>query len=147
MEQLEDYASAIQSYAEALSLEPKNKSISYLVHNNLGYCLNLQGQSRKAERHCRVAIEIDPSRHNAYKNLGRSLEHQGKLLEAAEHYIEATKLNAADARALAHLENLISQHPELVGESPGISDQLKKCRQATDLARRVRGGGQAQQVD
>jgi tetratricopeptide (TPR) repeat protein len=147
MEQLEDYASAVQYYDEALSLEPRSKLISYLVNNNLGYCLNLQGQFEEAEGYCRVAIEINPTRHNAHKNLGRSLEHRGKLLEAAKHYIKATKLNAADARALEHLENLLNEHPELLEESPGISDQLKMCREATNLARRVRSGVQAQQVE
>jgi tetratricopeptide (TPR) repeat protein len=140
MEQLEDYASAIQYYSQALSLDPANKVISYLVNNNLGYCLNLEEQPEEAEKYCRVAISINPSRHNAYKNLGRSFEQQGKLLEAAEQYIKATKLNAADSRALGHLENLVAQHPDLLGEFPDILRQLDKCRQATDFAKRMRGG-------
>ncbi|MFW6082758.1 MAG: tetratricopeptide repeat protein [Chloroflexota bacterium] len=138
MEQLEDCASAIQYYREALRLKPANRTISYLVHNNLGYCLNLQGETDEAEEYCRAAIEVNPSRYNAYKNLGRSLELQGRFLEAAENYVKATKLNAADSRALGHLEDLLARHPGLLEKAPTISGQLEKCRQAADFARRIK---------
>lgn len=122
MEQLDDYASAIHYYRQALRFQPANKMISYFIHNNLGYCLNLQGEPDAAEEYCRAAIGVNPSRYHAYKNLGRSLELQGKFLEAAENYIKATQLNAADSRALEHLENLLDRHPGLLGKAPTISD-------------------------
>ncbi len=141
MEQLGDYASALQLYSQGLSLEPTSKLFRYLLNNNLGYCLNLEGQPEQAEEHCRVAIAIDPSRYSAHKNLGRSLEQQGQLLAAAHQYVEATKLSASDRRALDHLEDLVTEHPKLVEEYPGLSDQMEDCRQAVDSARQLRGDG------
>jgi hypothetical protein len=36
----------------------------------------------------------------------------------------------SDRRALAHLEDLISEHKEIVEEMPDLLDQLLECREA-----------------
>ena len=74
MEQTRDYEAAIRYYSEALSLEPVNDQVWYFINNNLGYSLNHFGRYAEAEPYCRRAIEIDPMRYNAYKNLGVALE-------------------------------------------------------------------------
>jgi len=74
MEQMRHFEMAIRYYSQALSFEPADGCVWYLIHNNLGYCLNHFGRFDEAEFYCRKAIEIDPARQNAYKNLGIALE-------------------------------------------------------------------------
>jgi tetratricopeptide (TPR) repeat protein len=76
MEQMGDFEGAIRFYREAFSLEPAETRTWYFIHNNLGFCLNHLGRFTEGEPYCRKAVEIDPNRPNAYKNLGLSL--QGK---------------------------------------------------------------------
>jgi tetratricopeptide (TPR) repeat protein len=49
------------------------------------------GDYANGASYCQKAIEIDPARHNAYKNLGISMEGMGSYIEAAQSYITATK--------------------------------------------------------
>jgi tetratricopeptide (TPR) repeat protein len=137
MEQMQDYEAAISFYSQAFSLEPENTSTWYLINNNLGYCLNHFGRSEEAESYCRTAIEIDPDRHNAYKNLGVALVSQGQYAEAALNFIRATRANAGDARALKLLEQLFVEHAEIAGEIPDIETQIQKCQEAVRAASEI----------
>jgi tetratricopeptide (TPR) repeat protein len=130
MEQMNDFEAAITLYSHAFSLEPENTPTWYLINNNLGYCLNQFCRFSEAEDYCRSAIKIDPTRHNAYKNLGVSLSGQGKCSEAARNFVKALRVNAADPRALNLLEELFKEHPEITGEIPDIEMQIQKCREA-----------------
>ncbi len=134
MEKIHDYDSASGFYRDALSLEPTNNQVWYLINNNLGYCLNCLGRYREAEAYCRAAMRIEPRKHTAYKNLGLSLEGQGRYVEAAKGYIAALRANPADARALKHLENLIAEHSEISLEIKDIFEQLDLCRSAVRQA-------------
>jgi tetratricopeptide (TPR) repeat protein len=134
MEKIHDYDSASGFYRDALSLEPTNNQVWYLINNNLGYCLNCLGRHREAEAYCRAAIRIEPRKHIAYKNLGLSLEGQGRHVEAAKGYIAALRANPADARALKHLEALIAEHSEISLEIKDIFEQLDLCRSAVRQA-------------
>lgn len=140
MEQIKDYESAMSCYGRAFSLEPVNGQTWYFINNNLGYCLNHFGRYKEAEPYCRTAIQIDPERHNAYKNLGISLEGQGQFAAAARCFIEAVQANAADPRALSHLEELLARHPEISCGMPDVHDELLKCRQAVHTAAHIRVG-------
>ncbi len=135
MEQVGDYERAIEFYEQALMLKPATRQVAYLVHNNLGYCLNYVGRYQEAEPYCRTAINIDPQRYNAYKNLGVSLEGQGRIGEAARCYIIAVHANAFDQRALRHLENLIENNKAIITEINDIKEQLENCRRAVKAAR------------
>ena len=137
MEQVRDYDSAITYYRQAYSLEPTDRELWYFVNNNLGYCLNHFGKYQEGERYCRAAIRIDPQRYNAYKNLGISLEGQGQYSEAARLYVLATRVNAADDRAFKHLENLVAQHPQVELEIPDIQEQIGRCREAVNMAKKL----------
>ncbi len=137
MEQTQDYESAISFYTRAFSLEPVISNTWYLINNNLGYCLNHFGRYQQAEPYCRAAIKIDPLRHNAYKNLGISLEGQGQFTEAARCFIQAVKANAADPRACHHLEDLITKHPEISEEMPDISEQVDGCQKAVQMVMEI----------
>jgi tetratricopeptide (TPR) repeat protein len=139
MEQLQNFEAAITFYSQAFSLEPVNREVWYFINNNLGYCLNHFGRCGEAEAYCRAAIQVDPGRQNAYKNLGISLEGLGQFAAAARSYIQAVQTNPADPRALRHLEKLASGRPELAAEIPDLSAQIEKCREAVMLVQKMRG--------
>ncbi|MBN2502352.1 MAG: hypothetical protein JXB38_16330 [Anaerolineales bacterium] len=140
MEQVENYEAAIVCYRDAFSIEKMDSWVWYYINNNLGYCLNQYGKFEESEPYFHEAIRIDAEKHNAYKNLGISLEGQGKYLEAAKSFIKATEKNAGDSRAFVQLDNLIMNHSSAFEETPYILDQAKKCRQAVELANQLRKG-------
>lgn len=113
MEQVGDYMAAIRYYKEAFALEPAGTFTWYFIHNNLGFCLNALGRFSEGEEYCRRAIAIDPQRPNGYKNLGIALGGLCQHREAAQAFISATQVNAADPRAFHLLEELLKLHPEL----------------------------------
>lgn len=126
-EMARDFELAAEFYSQGLALEPRRQSTCYYLHNNLGFSLNQLGRFAEAEPHCWQAIEIDPRRHNAYKNLGISLAALDRHREAAEFFVRATQRNAWDGRALRHLEDLLEEHPGLQQE---FSEKLTECRRA-----------------
>ena len=126
LEQTEDYADAIAAYRKAFALEPSRTDVWYLIHNNLGFCLNQIGQHAEAEGYCRQAIAIDAARHNAYKNLGVALDGQGRNLEAARAYVTAATACPEDPRALRHLQALLARHPEVEAEIRGALEGLHR---------------------
>jgi tetratricopeptide (TPR) repeat protein len=131
MEQVRDYATAVRYYKEALVLEPTHTFTWYFINNNLGFCLNTANRFAEGEIHCRRAIKIDPKRPNAYKNLGIALAGQGQFCEAAQAFVNATQVNAADNRAFNLLKNLLKQHPELEYE---FQETLEFCQKAVEVA-------------
>jgi tetratricopeptide (TPR) repeat protein len=127
-EQLQDYAGAVERYARALRTHPKDGDMSYLLHNNTGYCLNQLGRHREAEKACRTAIRIDPRRHNAHKNLGVALERLGRHAEAAASWLTAAENCPEDPRALRLLEELVLSHPDVLDQVPDFRSRLDACR-------------------
>ncbi len=85
-EQLRQYAAALACYEFGLALPQSEKFTTYFLNNNAAYCLNMMARHQEAEALCRKAIETDASKHNAWKNLGMSLEAQADLLGAAWAY-------------------------------------------------------------
>lgn len=132
MEKLGDFQGAVRFYRQAFGLEPCRTETWYFIHNNLGYSLNQLGQHDDAISYLRHAIEIDPDRPNAFKNLGLALEAKSCFADAAGLFIAATQVNAADPRSLAHLENLMTAHPELEMD---LRNRLDACREAVRAAR------------
>lgn len=136
-ERTRDYEQAIEHYREGVGCEPCGTFTAYFLHNNLGYCLNVVGRYDEAEWYCRTAIRIDGSRANGFKNLGISLAGQGDLAGALRCWVQATRVNAADPRSLAHAEELLEQRPELLSELPGLAEALEECRRAVDVAQEM----------
>jgi len=127
MEAVQDYEAAVRYYKEAFALEPVQADVWYFINNNLGFSLNTLGRFAEGEKYCRKALEVDPSRHNAHKNLGIALAGQGAYAEAAKCFVRATQANAADPRASHLLRGLLRDHPEL---EFGFGDAAESCQKA-----------------
>jgi len=78
-------------------------------------------------------MESDPNRPNAYKNLGLSLAGQGQYCEAAQCFVAATQVNAADPRAFHLLMDLLKNRPELEYD---FETAALCCRKAVETAAR-----------
>ena len=115
---------ALEHFAAALELRPKKRKVLYVLHNNIGFCLNTLGRFVDAERHCREAINIDWTRGSAYRNLGLSLNGQKKIAGAAWALTESVKADQGDQRARVLLEKLLALHPVLGIECPWIRNIL-----------------------
>ena len=132
MEQLSKFDQALTYYQEAAKFCHRTYEIFYWINNNMGYSLCMLGRYQEAERYCRVALNADKNRANAYKNLGLALEGQGRLREAIDYYITATKINAQDVRAANNLEKLLKNNPDLDKE---FNAALKECKEIISEAR------------
>jgi tetratricopeptide (TPR) repeat protein len=130
LEQNRDFEAAISAYSQAYLLEPVNLTTWYFIHNNLGCCLNHCERFEEAERYCREAIRIDPTRCNAYINFGVALEGQARYADAVRAFIKAIKNNSTDTDVLQHLEELVADHDEISLEIIDISEQMEDCREA-----------------
>jgi tetratricopeptide (TPR) repeat protein len=131
MERADDYHAALRYYKEAMALEPTDPRTWYLVHNNIGFCLNTLGNFQEGKTYCQRAIAINPDRHNAYKNLGIAQQGLGRFCEAAKCFIVATQANASDPRSAKLLTELLREHPEL---QPEFGADAECCTQAVKSA-------------
>lgn len=137
-EQVNQPEAAIAFYREGLAHKSENNQINYYLRNNLAYCLNLRGDYLTALDLAQQAITIDPSRANAFKNLGVSLQGLGRYAEAARAWFKATHVNVGDRRSLDLLEKLLAtQREKVLAEIPDADEQLEACRRA---ARTVESG-------
>jgi len=132
-EKSDDYESAAELYQKGIECGPKESETRYFLHNNLGYCLNQLGRHAEAEGFCRAAIEIEPRRFNAYKNLGVALQGQGTYPEAAASFLQAATAFPIDPRSFVHLEVLLANYREAVErEIPDISERLAAAVEARE---------------
>ena len=102
--------------------------ILYFLNNNLGYSMIMLGRHTEAEGYCEKAINLNPNRHNVFKNLGLSLQGQGVYTGAAANFMQAVRICSVDfdPRALNHLEDLLFNHPEVMSEIDGIKEFLSE---------------------
>jgi tetratricopeptide (TPR) repeat protein len=129
-EKADDYELAASHYRRGLEAGPVQTHARYFLRNNLGYSLNRLHRFAEAEPLLREAIEIDPDQPNAYKNLGLCLWGLRCPDEAAVCFINATRVNAADGRALRHLEKLHRVCPDIADSIPAFDTLLQACREA-----------------
>jgi tetratricopeptide (TPR) repeat protein len=135
-ERLGDHRAALEVYTKAVELPQEPGLVSYFIRNNAGYCLNQEGRYREAERYCRAAIEINPERHNAHKNLGVALQGLKKYCDAARSFMSAVIACPEDGRALKHLEDLIAAHSEIMAQDPELLPLRLKCHEVAQETRR-----------
>ncbi len=131
---------ALGHYALGLSRSPKEPLTLYLLYNNGAHCRNMLGFYVEAEQYSRLAIATDSQRHEAYINLGISLEAQRDFTGAAWGFVEAIKAKRSDPQAVELLRQLLINHPTLPLESPWIEQELELVwsykREMTDVADR-----------
>ena len=118
------FDAALGHFKTALGLNPKQKRVVYVLHNNTAYCLNMLHRYTEGEGHCLIAIEINWTRASGYRNLGVSLKGQGKIVEAVWALVEATKLDVSDERARLLLRTLIAENPKLAVQCPWAIEGL-----------------------
>ena len=116
-------------------MEPCSTVPWYFIHNNLEYSLNQIKEYSSAIPYLRTAVEIDPGRPNAYKNLGLAYEALGNLEQAAELFITATQVNSADSRSPKHLISLVEAKPALEVDIPNLRERIEACEKAVEVAR------------
>jgi tetratricopeptide (TPR) repeat protein len=136
-ERQRDYEAALACYSLAFGLTPGQDDVWYFLHNNLGFCLNQFAKCAEAEPYCLQAIEINPHRHNAYKNLGVSLQGQGEYIAAAHLYLRAAEIAPEDPRAQQHLDALLRDQPEIGTQIRDIRLELA-IEPTTELTRLTR---------
>jgi tetratricopeptide (TPR) repeat protein len=127
-EQLRDYEAAVGYYRAGLAMKREHAASWYWFNNNLGYSLIQLGHAGDATIHLRLAIQVDPARSNAYKNMGLAMLQTNDHPGAARWFIAATRVNPNDGRSLAHLEELVVAHPELLAQAPDLGAELDACR-------------------
>ena len=108
-----DYNGAIKYYQKALGYGRQDGIDYYFVYNNLGFCYNFSKDFNKAEKACSIAIEINPGRYNALKNLGVSMECRGKYKDALKCFMKAAELSNKETRTMMHLHRLLRRRPEI----------------------------------
>ena len=120
------YAEAEAAYARGLAIMPATGKVGYFLHNNRGYSLNELGRHPEAEIHCRAAIALDATRHNAHKNLGLALAGQGRLVDAARCLLEADRRCPEDGRARGHLTGLLTENSEILEADPAFATACRE---------------------
>ena len=115
---------ALNHFTAALELAPKKRKVSYVLHNNIGFCMNSLGRFSEGEKYCRRAVEMDWIRASGYRNLGVSLQGQGDFVGAAWAFAEAVKADAQDDRARGLLDKLIALNPWIAIQCPWAMESL-----------------------
>ena len=116
------YSLGIQAYAALIGEETK---YSYWLFNNSAFCHGYERIFLEAEKLANKAISIDREKHNAWKNLGISLEHQDRYIEAAACYLASfIKCGGGDdSRPMKHLTRMFERHEGLKDEFAGQAEK------------------------
>ncbi len=128
------FAGALEHFNAALALQPEKRKVKYVLHNNIGFCLNQLNRYVEAEKFCRAAIDIDWTRASAFRNLGISLKGQGNLIGAAWVLVEAINADPADTRARQIVEQVVKTNPKLSVQCPWLNGALDtEAKPAVDI--------------
>ena len=87
------YRDDISFYSHVLSFNPSARG----MRANLAVAFYKLDRFEEAEKHSRLALEIDPANAGALRSLADSLGKQGRHEEALEHYLSAIELDPANA--------------------------------------------------
>lgn len=101
--------SAMESFRQALKLEPQNVNALY----NLSIVLQLNGKIEAAIDSYKQLILIQPNHAEAYYNLGTLFEQQENLQKAKEYYQQALVLNPNLSVAYFNLAVVLQKQGEL----------------------------------
>lgn len=96
---------AVESYREALALEPQDPKLHY----SLAIALAKLGNSAAEQRELTKAIELDPKFSQAHNQLGLSLLQAGKLADAEREFRQALDSDPQSADALNNLGTVLGR--------------------------------------
>ena len=125
-EGLYDFDAAIGYYWRSLACGSRPEELHPIALSNLGFCWLYKKDFKTAERCCRQAITFGPYLWEAWKNLGVSLEHQGRIKEAFLAYFRAVLLSHCRAIPIMHLVRLSHRHPSLGPDVAGLRPTVYK---------------------
>lgn len=108
-----DYVWAARFYRGAIDFKIDDRKAAYYRFNYLGFCLNYFRQFEEAEKMLQRAIESEPKAYNAWKNLGVTNEHLGRVEIASKCYMHAINYSSGEARCIKHLLRLVARNPGL----------------------------------
>lgn len=116
------YAMGIQAYATMI--EPDQEE-GYWLFNNSAFCYNYERLFQGGQKQTNKAISLNGEQYNAWKNLGVSLEHQYRYVEAAASYMASyIKCGGGrDPRPMMHLERIFKRHDKL---KDALANQAEK---------------------
>ncbi|MBI2996934.1 MAG: tetratricopeptide repeat protein [Deltaproteobacteria bacterium] len=100
---------AIESYRQALALEPT----SVAAHYNLANLLAKQGNLKAASAHYEEAVRLSPDFPEAYRNLGNLLMQQGDLEKAIELLRKAVAISPRQAEGHFYLGTALAKQGQL----------------------------------
>lgn len=93
-----DFKGALEAHEQALAMAPDRADL----RNNVAHVHRIMGENAKAEAAFREAVALDPNHGEFRLGLGRSLNLQGKIGEALDHYraaqdagVQSTKFEIA----------------------------------------------------
>jgi tetratricopeptide (TPR) repeat protein len=86
---------------------------NWLIQNNLGYALHMNGKVEDAILHFREALRIRPHYAQAHFNLANALIHTGQIEQGITHYQSALKLNPNDDDAYNNLGSALAQQGKI----------------------------------
>ena len=121
-----DFDAALGFYCRSLTIGKWPEYVCYFLWNHIGFCWLFKQEFVTAEWCCRKAIEVNPRRGEAWKNLGVSLEHQGKFTEALQCYFKAFSLSERKIITVLHLRRIIRRRHGFIEGLKDVRRQLFK---------------------
>ena len=133
----EDYWGAYTTYCYGIAFNTSENKTNYFLHNNAAYCLNMLLNFRDAEYMSLIAISINDTYHNSFKNLGFAFVGQGKYSDAVIPLLTANSICQEDLRSLKILARLERNFPNLNDLFPNLREEIassiEKASKITNL--------------
>ncbi len=120
------FEEAINSFKEALALDPKNAAAMAGAIHDIGSAYAVQRKYREAAEAFKLAITADPKYDPAYRNLGNTYDHLGQEKEAIKILKQGIKLQPRDAYSYAELSYAYTS----IGQ---MQNAMKAAKRVTQL--------------
>lgn len=113
-EYLYEFDDALTYYCRGLASHIVPREIYFSLWHGVSLCLLYKQDFKQAELCCRRVLELDPNQWEAWKNLGVSLEHQGRFEKALDAYGKAVELSKKNEVAILHLWRFNKRHSAIL---------------------------------